>query len=535
MHLLDGRLVLSATDLANFLACRHKTTLDLAAARGGLAKPVWVDPSVELLRRRGEEHERRYVETLKLEGLTVVDLREVAFDERFARTLQAMNTGADVIVQAALDCRPWIGFADVLRKTRVRRSKLGNWAYEAHDTKLARETRAGTIVQLCVYSELLTGLQGFVPERFHVVTPVAGQSYRFSDFAAFHRQIKTKFVEFTTVGMGMFPEETYPEPVEHCEVCRWSSRCLSHRRRDDHLSFVAGLGRQHRIELHHQGIITLSALSAMPVPIAFKPKRGASETYVRLREQARLQVVQRESGQPTYELLPAEPGFGLARLPDPRPGDLFLDLEGDPFGRPTDGTVPGAGSREYLFGLGRVMAGGSFDYTARWAITDAEERTAFEAVMAEIGDALASDPAIHVYHYAPYEPSAFKRLMGRYATHEAEVDRLLRGKRFVDFMPSPGAPSAPEWSATRSKMSSRSTPSSALCRFAMPVVIGRSSRWLSKPPMRAFIPAETRSAVEGYNRDDCRSHVELRNWLEQLRAGADRGGRGSAATAAGTR
>ena len=41
-------------------------------------------------------------------------------------------------------------------------------------------------------------------------------------------------------------------------------------------------------------------------------------------------------------------------------------------------------------------------------------------------------PGMHVYHYAPYEPSAFKRLMGRYATREEALDRLLRGGRFVD-------------------------------------------------------------------------------------------------------
>ena len=39
---------------------------------------------------------------------------------------------------------------------------------------------------------------------------------------------------------------------------------------------------------------------------------------------------------------------------------------------------------------------------------------------------------MHVYHYAPYEPSVVKRLMGRYATREDEVDRLLRGGVFVD-------------------------------------------------------------------------------------------------------
>ncbi|MBK8246975.1 MAG: ribonuclease H-like domain-containing protein [Gemmatimonadetes bacterium] len=41
-------------------------------------------------------------------------------------------------------------------------------------------------------------------------------------------------------------------------------------------------------------------------------------------------------------------------------------------------------------------------------------------------------PGMHVYHYAPYEPAAFKRLMGRYATRATDLDALLRGGRFVD-------------------------------------------------------------------------------------------------------
>ena len=34
--------------------------------------------------------------------------------------------------------------------------------------------------------------------------------------------------------------------------------------------------------------------------------------------------------------------------------------------------------------------------------------------------------------YAPYEPAALKRLMGRYATREEEIDRMLRAGLFVD-------------------------------------------------------------------------------------------------------
>jgi hypothetical protein len=45
---------------------------------------------------------------------------------------------------------------------------------------------------------------------------------------------------------------------------------------------------------------------------------------------------------------------------------------------------------------------------------------------------LAIYPDLHVYHFAPYEPAALKRLMGRYATRENEVDNLLRAEIFVD-------------------------------------------------------------------------------------------------------
>jgi uncharacterized protein len=41
-------------------------------------------------------------------------------------------------------------------------------------------------------------------------------------------------------------------------------------------------------------------------------------------------------------------------------------------------------------------------------------------------------PDLHVYHYAPYEPTALKRLMGLHATREDEIDHLLRNEVLVD-------------------------------------------------------------------------------------------------------
>ena len=116
MNHRDGRLSVSPTDLANFLACRHKTALDRLVALGRLQRPFDVDPFAELLRERGADHERRYVDGLRARGLRVVGLGAFDLDVRRARTIDAMRDGTDVIVQAVLGDDRWLGYADVLMR-----------------------------------------------------------------------------------------------------------------------------------------------------------------------------------------------------------------------------------------------------------------------------------------------------------------------------------------------------------------------------------------------------------------------------------
>ena len=450
----------------------------------------------------------------------MVNLKDVGREDAEGQLLGAMRTGADVIVQAPLRADGWFGVADVLHKVE-RPSALGAWSYEAQDTKLSRETRGGTILQLCTYSELLSTLQGAMPEHFHVVTPAGIEQFRVDDFAAFYRQVKERFRQLVTLAVDREPSRA-PDSVEHCDVCRWFAHCDKSRRRVDHLSFVAGLGRQHQLELEARGVQTLAALAALPVPLEFTPRRGAAETYERLHHQARLQSESRVAGKATYELLPVEAEFGLTQLPEPQAGDLFLDLEGDPFadsllGVARDGPSRTAGGREYLFGLGRVGDDSSFVYHARWGLTAADERLAFEAVMDEIMAALDADPRIHVYHYAAYEPAAFKRLMGRYATREADVDRLLRGRRFVDLY-------AIVRHALRAGVEHYSIKDlEPLYAFERSIDLRHAGDQrrivelaLETSDVSAITP-DVRTGVEHYNRDDCRSTLALREWLEGLR------------------
>src|SRR5262249_3098709 len=181
--------------------------------------------------------------------------------------------------------------------------------------------------------------------------------------------------------------------------------------------------RTQRKELAAWGVTTLTGLAKLPLPLACKPSRGSVSVFQRLREQARLQFEACVTGKSTYELLPFEEGRGFATLPIPSPLDIFLDLEGD--------RLAENGGFDYLFGYAVRDAHGPH-YEALWAFSPAEEKMAFEQLIDLIIERRVRDPGMHVYHYAPYEVTAMKRLMGRYGTRADELDQLLRAKVFVD-------------------------------------------------------------------------------------------------------
>jgi hypothetical protein len=113
---LDERLSLSPSDLSAFLACEHLTALDLRAVRRALERPVVEDPTAKLIRRKGEEHEARYLAELRAAGRIVL---EIPFDHDWAAAACATEetirlAEADVIFQGCLVDGDWRGFADFL-------------------------------------------------------------------------------------------------------------------------------------------------------------------------------------------------------------------------------------------------------------------------------------------------------------------------------------------------------------------------------------------------------------------------------------
>ena len=537
MKLSMGHVRLSATDLSNHLACRHVTTLDWQVARGERAEPDWAAPDLKVIQELGLRHEAAYLAHLSKQGLAVENLAHIDHkDEKqlLAETLALMERGAGVIAQGALRDGEWFGRPDVLRRVE-RACGEWKWSYEVADTKLARETKATTILQLSLYSELLGKIQGMMPEFLWVVPPgtgFAGEKYRVTEYAAYYRYVKGRLVG--AVGRGVLAAkevasdewrvaskaqtevcatETYPEPVEHCNICRWFKECDTRRRADDHLSLVAGIRRQQQNQFEEWNAETMAKLAVLAIPLKERPKHGARAGYERTREQARVQVQGRTEKKLVHEaVLPVAAGMGFCRLPEPSADDMFADLEGDPF--------VGEQGLQYLFGFAFRNAEGEWSYERKWALNREEEKRGFEWLVDEIVRRRAANPKMHVFHFGAYEPGALKRLMGMYATREDEIDRMLRAGVLVDlhqaFKQSTRA-SVEEYSLKKIEGFygfERATPLD-LSRAAMRYVEHRLE--LGRLEQEEEVPEKFRETLEGYNGEDCVSTGKLRDWLEEER------------------
>ena len=499
-------LVLSPSDLANSLACRHLLALGYEVATGTRQPLGTRDEDVDLVAKHGDAHEQRYFERMAAAGRSIVTISMSTWDvdglERAqVATLDAMRSGVDLIYQATFFDGRWRGHADFLERVDAP-SELGNFSYEVIDTKLARHVKVSALLQTSNYSEHLLRLQGVLPARMHIeLGDQTRASFNVRDFDSYYRVIKSHFEN--SLSSGISTTATYPSPVAHCSICDWADECKARRIDDDHLSLVASIGRTQIERLQRAGITTVAQLGA--TELAGVEGIG-SRTFTRLRSQAALQLSQRKTGVASHLLLEPVENQGLCALPEPSHGDLFFDMEGDPY--------LGLDGIEYLFGVARVESGEPV-YSAFWGHDAVGEKRAFEEFIDFVMASLRDDPDLHIYHYAPYETTAVKKLAARYGTREAEVDELLRGEVFVDL-----------YRVVKQgiRISQDSYSIKKLEPFYMDaretdVTGGGDSiiayeKWLDTGEQSIL------DDIEKYNKDDCESTWRLRDWLEARRVEA---------------
>lgn len=512
----SGALVYSPSDLIRFMESPFASWMD----RYNVEFPKQLVPDVDseeqkLIKVTGDQHEQRFLEGLKAEGREILEIDRQGNDPVGA-SLAALQAGPPVIYQACLALAPFRGFTDFL--VRVEPGADGRPRYEVWDTKLARKTKPYYLVQLCCYAEMLEQAQGWRP---HTLRVVLGNNeipaFNTEDFFYYYLQLKQAFLTM----MDRFDPKSPPIPEARADHGRWQSYADKKLIELDHLSQVARITSGQIKKLTAENITTVAQLAKIaPGKIAGLQPSIAE----RLVEQASLQVetakLRAQAGPdklvpPLYRVIPSapkQPRQGLATLPPLSANDLFFDMEGFPLV---------VGGLEYLFGV-TYREGKQLQFIDWWAHDAAEEKKAFEGFIDWVYAKWKQDPSLHIYHYASYEVSALRRLMGRYGTREDEVDKLLRQGVFVDLykITQQGLRiGEPSYSIKYVEHLYRQQRAGDVKNAGQSIVY--YANWIEVNEPRDWQRSPILEKIRDYNRDDCDSTCQLYDWLraEQKRSG----------------
>ena len=497
----DGALQLYASDLQRFSACKHITHLDLRKAHGEDLEVTPDSEDLKLLSELGNQHELNYLNILKDEGKTIVSI--VQGPNAVEETVAALCKGVDVIYQGALQGQNWHGYVDFLERIETP-SSLGNYSYEVVDTKLKRVPDPKHILQLVVYSDLLGDIQGLQPEYAHLQLGRGDRStHRLAEYADYVRQLRERLTQF--VGS---PKETSPRRCAQCDLCRWRNRCNAQWEKDDSLYMVAGIREQQVVRLENAGIKTMAALAK--VRKHSKVPKMAPETFQNLHTQAHLQVARRKGSEPVTVLRPHVNGKGFDLLPEPAPGDLFYDIEGNPHYR--ENAEEGL---EYLHGVWYRD-----QFKAFWAHNHSEEEQRLRDLFKFFQQQIERYPGAHIYHYAPYEMTALRRLTIKYSFGEEILDGWQREKRFVDLYAVVRGgifTSEENYSLKSLEVFYMESRTGSVTTAAGSIIA--YNNWRLKRDAGDPAAAEDLRELEHYNQVDCESTEKLRDWLLSLRTG----------------
>ena len=502
MFFNDGNVCWTASDLTAATTCEYGIlrTLDY---RLGWAAPIDEarDPLLEHIARLGDAHEARILESLQ-ESKNVAVLPHIErpfttekIEAAHQATAEAFAAKPDVIFQPTFFDGEFFGYADFIENTE------DGWL--VCDAKLARSAKPQALIQLAAYADQIEAMG--LPLS-PTVSLFLGSGER-ADFAI--SDIAPVFFERRERMRELLKEhQDAGSPVawgdDRYLACGSCPECSAAATASNDLILVAGLRMEQRKKLRATGIKTVSDLAAATT----KPASMAQPTFDKLRAQARMQSQQQYNGEVSFELTENAADV-LALLPEPSAGDLFFDFEGDPLYSEGD---PKSVGLEYLWGVLDAAEG----FTPLWAHSSAEERIALEQFIDLVRERRKSYPDLHVYHYAPYETSALKRLVTRYQTRENELDELLRQEVFVDL-----------YSTVRGAVRV-SQPSYSIKKLE-PLYMGEQLRDSDVADGAGSIVAyhqfrddrttnsvaadQALHAIADYNEYDCLSTLRLRDWL----------------------
>lgn len=507
MQLVDDQILFAPSDLITFMESPFASHMERWCLVDVSVKAHRddQDPLLKSLQSKGYAHEDKFLQSLREEGKDVVEIGRASPKKMMAESFDALNAGAEVITQAYLQAGQFGGLADFLVKVPGS-SKLGAYHYEVWDTKLARRMKPYFAVQLSCYAEMLEAVQGVRPKEVAIVLGNDEiERLRLADYFNYYQSLKSSFLEFHET----WTTDRLPDPAESRAHGRWSEYATSLLDERRHLSKVANITRTQISRLEAAGIETIDDLAATKLTHIAKLN---SDILARHKVQASLQIDSEQEEKPKFLVSDHAPGdaVGLALLPPQSPNDVYFDLEGYPLH--DDGL-------EYLWGATYFDENNERQFRDYWAHNHDQEKQAFIAFVDWVFERWCADPTMHIYHYAAYEVTVLRRLMGRYGVREFEVDSLLRNHVFVDLytvVRHGVMVGEPSYSIKNVEHLYRGQRDTGVGTGGESVVV--YEEWRESPDGETWKESNALSSIRDYNIDDCNSTQELAAWLRAQQA-----------------
>lgn len=432
MKRIQDSWVISSRDLIAELECNHRLNLEWSVLTGLIPAPAKEESEeLELLASQGRIHEQKIADQLRASG-SFLNIGEAAFTSKaltasHEKTMQAIYDGIETIHQATFYTGSFMGFVDFLILTKDAtgnplKDAEGRHVYDVVDAKSARSAKRSAVLQVAAYAAIMKELGLAIPQNVHLWlggdSKWSAPALDLIDLAQFFiDRVRTRIDGYSDI-----PEPIWAPPKESCSRCRWSTACVFGRHEAKDLSLIQGIRSSTRTLLVNNGILTLKDMAlADDSRRPRKPREVSKETFKRLREQASIQIRGENLAKPIFEIRD-ENAFIL--MPEKNAGDIWFDMEGDPFANNGKGL-------EYMFGY-LWKENSIYEFNTFDARNFNEERQAFIDFIAYVINRREDYPAMHVYHYASYEVSAMLRLAQRHTFFEFEVDKLVRDGVFVD-------------------------------------------------------------------------------------------------------
>lgn len=502
---------ITATKLYDFIQCPHKVWRDNHGPQE--EKIIEANPFIELLWEKGVKHEEKIVSNIG----DHLNLKDGPLEERFKKTMKAMNDKIPLIYQGVLIHENLLGSPDLLRRlpndSYIPIDIKSGIGFEGADEEEGEEGKPKKhyAIQLCLYNDLLKRL-GFASHDLGIIIDIKGDEVEYiltSSISVRNKETWWEFYTKTKIIVGMLLEnhdKNMPAYGGKCKLCPWYNSCKKWCQETGDLTNIFFLGRSNRDKITEDlGIKHIDEFTKLDVEkvmeLKEKEKKAGNVNFLyRIGKDSLSRSVSRAK---ILRLTKKPVLYSPIDFPNVN-YELFFDIEDDP-------------TQDYVYMHGVYERKGTLERFVHFTaseVSETNERKIWKNFWEYI-DSLPQDN-FAVYYYSPHEKTVYKRLQKKYpdVVSLEKVEAFFENPNVIDLY----------------KIIQKYTdwPVSSYSIKSLATYLG--FRWRDETPSGAlsiqwfnhYLETKKEADLERiikYNEDDCKATMTLKDALTKLTSG----------------